>query len=465
MADNNKIEKFSASLDGKLVRPGDPEYDESRAVWNGMIDKRPALIVQCGVVSDVVESVNFARDNGLLVSVKGGGHGVAGKAVCDDGLMIDLSGMKNVNVDAESKTATVEAGATIGDVDRETQKFGLATPVGVVSKTGIAGLTMGGGIGYLGRKYGLTLDNLLSVELINYNGDIITANETENPDLFWALRGGGGNFGVVVSFEFRLHEVGPKLMSAQIFYPIEECGKILRSYRKFSSQAADEIACYALVVKVPPVPPFPERFQTKTAIAIVACHSGELEVAREELAPLETFGNPILSLIQPMDFVSMQQGFDAGVPSGMRYYWKAHYFDRLTDEMIEVFVSHVNPLPGSFSLVGFEPLGGAINRVEKSATAFSRRDANYVLGIWSGWEDPEMDQSVINWTRRLHQKMTPFAMGGVYSNYLDQDDEDQASAAFGTSYERLRAVKAKYDPENFFRINHNIKPKKAVRGA
>jgi len=458
MLDQTTIQQLSQTLNNPLLLPADSEYDNARSVWNGMIDKRPAMIAMCTNVDDIVKCVNFARKNKMLVSIKGGGHSVAGKAVCNDGLMINLSEMKGVVVDSVGKTVTVESGATIGDLDSETQKFGLATPVGIVSKTGIAGLTLGGGIGYLGRKHGLSLDNLISVKLVTANGDLVSASEKENPDLFWALRGGGGNFGVVTSFEFKLHKVGPEVMVAQVFYPIENSKEVLKFYREFTKNASNELACYALVVRVPPVDPFPQEFQGKTAIALVACHSGSLENGKIELKPLQGFGKPILRVISPMPFLALQTNFDPGVPSGMRYYWKAHYMDKLTDEAIQVFADYTKELPGALSIVGFEPLGGAINKVKEDATAFPQRSASYVLGIWSGWIEPSDDEKIISWNRDLHSKMKPHVSDGVYSNYLDHDDVNQVNSAFGTNYKRLQEIKRKYDPDNFFRINHNILP-------
>lgn len=459
MLDQKTIQEFSQTLSQPLIMPFDSGYDEERSVWNGMVDKRPAMIAKCMNADDIKKCVNFAQSHDLLVSIKGGGHNVAGKAVCDDGLMINLSQMNAVIVDPDKRTVSVESGATIGDLDRETQKFGLATPVGIVSKTGIAGLTLGGGLGYLGRKHGLTIDNLLSVELVTAKGDLIAANEDENAELFWALRGGGGNFGVVTSFTFKLHEVGPEIMTAQVFYPFEEAKQVLKFYREFTSNAEDELAGYALVVRVPPADPFPKALQGKTAIALVASYAGSLDDGKKALEPLENFGNPILRVIMPMSFLSLQSSFDQGVPKGMRYYWKAHYMDHLSDEAIEVLINHTNQIPGPFSIVGFEPFGGAITRVEESTTAFPQRSASYVLGLWSGWIEKENDEKNINWTRELYNKMTPFASGGVYSNYLDNDDSDKIRASFGSNYSRLQDVKNKYDPKNFFRLNQNIIPK------
>ncbi|WP_152269555.1 FAD-binding oxidoreductase [Agriterribacter humi] len=458
MLDQITIQEFSQTLSQPLIMPFDAGYDEGRSVWNGMVDKRPAMISNCKNADDIKKCLNFAQHHDLLVSIKGGGHNVAGKAVCDGGLMINLSQMNTVIVDPVKRTVRVESGATIGELDRETQKFGLATPVGIVSKTGIAGLTLGGGLGYLGRKHGLTIDNLISVELVTAKGDLISANETENPDLFWALRGGGGNFGVVTSFEFKLHELGPEIMAAQVFYPIEDAKQVLKFYREFTSNAADELVGNAYVLRVPPADPFPEALQGKIAIALVVCYAGSLDDGKTALEPLENFGNPILRVIMPMSFLALQTIFDQGGPKGVRSYWKTHYIDHVSDEAIDVFVNHTTHIPGPLSVVGFESFGGAINRVEENATAFPHRSASYVFGIYSGWTKAENDEKIISWTRELYDKMTAFASGGEYSNYLDHDDSDKIRASFGSNYSRLQHVKYKYDPNNFFKINQNIIP-------
>lgn len=459
MLDQITIQEFSQTLSQPLIMPSDSGYDEGRSVWNGMVDKRPAMIAKCINADDVIKCVKFAQNHDLLVSVKGGGHNVAGRAVCDDGLMINLSQMNTVIVDPVKRTARVESGATIGELDKETQKFGLATPVGIVSKTGIAGLTLGGGNGYLGRKHGLTIDNLLSVELVTAKGDLITANETENPDLFWALRGGGGNFGVVTSFEFKLHEIGPEIMTARVFYPIEDVKQVLKFYREFSSSAADEVAAYALIITVPPTDPFPESHQGKTAIALLVSYAGSLDDGKIALEPLEKFGNPFLRLIMPMSFLDLQTSFDKSAPYGIRNYWKAHYMDLLSDEAIDVLSNYSHDIPGPLTVIGFEPFGGAITRIEESATAFPQRNASFILGIFSGWIERADDEKNINWARELYNKMTPFTSGGAYSNYLDNDDSHKVSASYGSNYSRLQEVKNKYDLNNFFRLNQNIAPK------
>jgi len=458
MLDRSAIDEFRRSLSGSLLLPENADYDEVRSIWNGMIDRRPALIARCLLADDVVTAVRFARAQELGVSVRCGGHSVSGKSVCDAGLMIDLSQMNTVSIDPEAKTARVEGGAMLGDFDAAAQKFGLATTAGMVSETGVGGLTLGGGVGYLARRFGLTSDNLLGADLVTATGEQIRASTTENQDLFWALRGGGGNFGIATAFEFRLHEVGPQVLVGQAFYPLDDATEVLRFYRDLTSDAPDELASYALAVNVPPVDPFPDEHQGNPAIAIVSCFSGDLEEGKQVLAPLEAFGDPILRFVQPMPYTALQQAFNDGVPDGQRYYWKSHFHRELSDEAIHTFVEHVTSLPGPFSIVGFEPMGGAINRVNPTATAFPHRSAQFGLGIWSGWIDPADDDAAIAWTRKLHKAMTPFSTGGVYSNYLDQDEDGSASAAFADNLERLRGVKAKYDPDNFFNANQNIAP-------
>ena len=458
MLDRSAIDDFRNSLKGLLVLPEDADYDEVRTVWNAMIDRRPALIARCLSADDVVNAVKFARAQELSVSVRCGGHSVAGKSVCDDGLMIDLSQMNSVTIDPEARTARVDGGAMLGNLDAAAQKFGLATTAGIVSETGVGGLTLGGGVGYLARRFGLTSDNLLGADVVTAAGDQIRASATENPDLFWALRGGGGNFGIVTSFEFRLHEVGPEVLVGQAFYPLEATAEVLRFYRDSMSDAPDELCSSAFAVTVPPIEPFPEEYQGKPAIVIVSCYSGDLEEGKAVLAPLEAFGDPILRFVQPMPYTALQQAFNEGTPNGQRYYWKAQFQGELSDEAIDTFTEHVTSLPGPFSIVGFEPMGGAINRVDATDTAFPHRGAEFSLGIWSGWADPADDEAAIAWTRKLYEAMTPFSMGGVYSNYMDSDEDGRAVAAFADNLERLKVIKARYDPDNFFNANQNILP-------
>jgi FAD/FMN-containing dehydrogenase len=461
MLDESSLVKFKQALRGRLIRPEDPSYNSARAVWNGMIDRRPAMIVRCADSQDVIQTVKFARQSNLPVSVRGGGHGVAGKAVSDDAIMIDLSLLNSVDVDPDSRIAHVGGGATLGDLDKETQAHGLATTGGLVSETGIAGLTLGGGIGYLARRFGLTLDNLVSAKVVTADGELLHADNTTNQDLFWAIRGGGGNFGVVTSFSFQLHQVGPEVVAAQIFYPFEQAERVLRSYRDLMATAPDELSCYALAVNIPPVEPFPEEHHGKTAIVLVGCYTGETKDGLALFEPLKNLGDPIVALVSPMPYTTLQQSFDAGTPKGQRYYWKAHYFEEISDDAIAKFVELANSLPGAFSIAGFEPMGGAINRVNSTDTAFAHRDASFSFGIWAGWSDPGDDKRMIAWAREFHEAMKPYSTGGAYFNYLDRDDEDLLASTLGLAHQRLREIKAKYDPDNFFRLNQNIKPQAA----
>ncbi|HUF01085.1 MAG TPA: FAD-binding oxidoreductase [Gaiellaceae bacterium] len=442
-------ERFAGMLRGQLIRPGSRSYDETRALWNGMIDRRPVLVARCAGTADVIACVDFARGQDLALSVRGGGHGVAGKAACD-GLMIDLSHMRDVHVDAKARVARVGGGSTWGTVDHETQAFGLAVTGGVDSRTGVGGLTLGGGIGYLARAHGLTIDSLLSAEVVLADGSMVTASATENPDLFWALRGGGGGFGIVTTFEFQLHAVGPEVMTAQVFHGMDGAAEALAFYRDFMSTAPDEAACYPLFVNVPPVDPFPPQHHGKTALVFVGCHAGSLEDGEEALRPLGEFGAPFFSAIAPMPYATLQSSFDAGAPDGGRFYWKAHYLDELSDALIDLLVERVDPLPGPYSNVFVECLGGAVARVSSDATAFPHRDVPFSLGVSSGWADAAEDERAIAWTRSLFEATAPHASGGVYVNYLDRDEDDRIAAAYGANLPRLEGVRRMYDPEGLF---------------
>jgi len=441
---------------GEVVEPGDADYERARRVWNGMIDRRPALIARCAGTADVIAALEYARRSGLPVTARGGGHGVAGKAVCDGGVVIDLSKMDDVHVDHRAKTARVGPGATWGQVDRETQAFGLAVTGGVDSRTGVAGLTLGGGVGHLARAIGLTIDNLISAEVVLADGQVVTASADDHPDLYWALRGGGGNFGIVTSFEFRLHEVGPEVMTAQVFYPMEQAAGVLASYREFMLAAPDEVSCYALFINVPPVEPFLEEDHGKTTLALVGSYAGDIDAGEEALAPLTVIGSSMLSVLVPMPYATLQSSFDAGAPEGGRYYWKATYLDELSDELISVLAERVDPLPGPYSNVFVEPMGGAISQVGASTTAFAHRDAVFGLGISSGWDDPANDDSGVDWTRSLYSAIASYGCGGVYANYVDRDEEDRLGEAWGANQSRLREIKQTYDPDGVFHGNVDI---------
>ncbi|MEF8901591.1 MAG: FAD-binding oxidoreductase [Halovenus sp.] len=458
LPEDETVQAFHDGMHGEVLHPGDEGYTEARTVWNAMIEKYPSLVVRPTGAADVIEAVDFARDHDLLLAVKSGGHNFAGTAVCDEGLVIDLSPMDAVRVDPHARRARVQGGATWADFDHEAQAHGLATTGGLVSTTGVAGLTLGGGQGYLARKHGLTIDNLVGADVVTADGDLVHASAEENPDLFWALRGGGGNFGVVTSFEFQLHEVGPEVLAGPVFHPYEDAREALRFYREFTADAPAELACYALVVHVPPEPPFPEAFQGDPAVAFAVCYAGPVEEAEGVVQPLREFGEPILDGIRPMQYTALQQSFDDGSPEGYRWYTKSHYLDSLPEGAIGTIVDHTDPLPGPLTQVAIEPLGGAVSDVGRTATAFPHREAAYSIGIWPGWGDPDRDDDMIEWAREFHGAMEPYATDGVYSNYLDRDEDERIRAAYGENYDRLVEVKDEWDPGNLFRMNQNVEP-------
>jgi FAD/FMN-containing dehydrogenase len=445
----DRIQAFRATFRGETIRPGDDSYDPARRIWNASIDKRPGLIARCSGVADVIAAVNFARDNGLLVAVRGGGHNVGGRALCDGGLVIDLSRMKGIHVDAAKRRARVQAGATLGDVDRETHVYGLAVPTGVISKTGIAGLTLGGGVGWLVRKYGLTCDNVLSFDLVRADGTLLTASATENKDLFWALRGGGGNFGVVASFEYQLHPVST-IFGGMVVHPRAAAADVLRFYRDFVESAPEELTAYAVLMTTPDGVP---------AIAVAACHCGDLAEGERVLQPLRSFGSPLLDAIQPMPFPQMQAMLDDAFPSGNQNYWKSAFLPKLKDEAIEAIVDHANRAASPLTAIAIEYYGGVAGRVGVAETAFAHRAAEYDIGVLTQWADPAESARHIAWARSLAAALEPFATGAHLLNFLGEDEDRRAiQGAFGANYERLRAVKKKYDPTNFFRVNQNIEP-------
>lgn len=443
-------EDLRPRLRGQLLRPGDQGFDESMSLWNGMADGVPELVVRCRGSSDVVAAVRYARANGLPVSAKGGGHGVSGAAVRHGGLLLDLSAMDWVRIDPASRRGQVGPGARWGDLDREAQAFGLATTGGVDSRTGIAGLTLGGGLGWLARSFGLACDNLVAADVVTAEGELVRASDSENTDLMWALRGGGANFGVVTSFEFSLHALGPEVTVLQAFHPIEAAGEVLRYYRDFMSDAPNEVSCYALMVHVPPAAPFPSEHHGAPALALVACHSGPLEKGREALRALEGVGTPILQATEPMPYAALQGAFDAGFPNGQRYYWKSCYLDSLSEEAIDTLVDAAGDLPGPYTAVFLEAMGGAISRVPPSSTAFPHRQASFNLTFAPGWTEPRHDEQYIDWARTAQSRMAPYSTGGVYANYLDRDDGDRAPAAYGENLQRLRELKARFDPQGLF---------------
>ena len=442
------IEELQASLQGEMLRPGDHGYDEARMVWNRMIDKHPSMIIRCSGVADVIDAVNFARTHELLVAVRGGGHNVAGKAVCDEGMVIDLSKMKGIRVDPTQDTAQAQAGLLNAECDREAQAFGLATTMGVVSDTGNAGLTLGGGYGWLAGKYGMTCDNLLSADVVTADGRFLTASISENEDLFWGLRGGGGNFGVVTSFEYRLHPVD-QVLGGMILYPMEKAKDVLRFYHEFSISAPDELSTMAFLATAPSGDP---------AVIIVLCYCGSSDEGEKVVKPVRTLGKPLADLIQVMSYGDLQKMLDPLLPTGHCYYWKASIIRELSDEAIETLLAHALPLPTPMSGVGFQQLHGVSSRVGQDETAYPHRYDHYEFFPIVVSEDRGEVEKNIYWARELWEAMQPFTTGAVYVNDLGDEGEARVKEAYGSIYPRLVEVKNKYDPTNLFRLNQNVKP-------
>jgi FAD/FMN-containing dehydrogenase len=459
-AETTGLDRLRDSMRGPVIAPDDAGYDAARAIWNGAIDRRPACIARCTGVADVVAAVRFARERDLVVAVRSGGHGVGGHALCDGGLVIDLSPMKGIRVDPAARTARAEAGVLWGELDRETQLHGLATVGGIVTHTGIAGLTLGGGIGWLTRKYGATVDNLLSADLVTAEGELLTASGDENPDLFWGIRGGGGNFGVVTSFEYRLHAVGPIVLAGPIFHPLEDAREVLAFYREFIATAPDELTTIFELSVAPPVPILPEDVHGKPIVMVGACDAGAPEDGIEAVRPLKEFGNPIVDLLEPKLYTALQSMFDPSVPHGWHRYWKSVELPLLTDDAIDTLVEHASAQtsPKSYCIV-FQ-LGGALARAGADMTSFSQRDAGHNVNINAVWtEDDPGGERHVAWARDFFSAMQPHARGRVYLNFLGDEGAERVRLAYGDrQYERLAELKRAYDPTNFFRRNQNIEP-------
>jgi FAD/FMN-containing dehydrogenase len=452
-------EEQPEAITGEMLTPGDDGYDEARAVWNGRFDRRPALIVRCTSADDVAAAVRLARARSMAISVKGGGHDYAGNTVGDGGLLIDLGRMRDVEVDPERRRARVGAGATWRQVDEATQAHGLATPAGTVSNVGVAGFTLGGGAGWLTRKHGLSVDNLLSAEVVTASGDIVQADATENPDLYWAIRGGGGNFGIVTGFEYALHEVGPDVVAGQVMYPVERGGELLRFFRDQMREAPDELMAFAFFLRVPPLEFFPEEHHGRIAIDFVLGWFGAVEEGEAALAPFRGHGDPIFDMVGPQPYLQLQQSFDAGMSSkGNRWYSRFHFIDDLTDEAIDTIVDGLGEMPGDFTTVYLGAEGGAPGRFDADATAYPHRSSECFLHIFPGWAEPSADDAVMAWARGLGDAVASHAAGGVYVNMLGEDEQSRLPAAYQANWERLRELKAKWDPDNVFRMNHNITP-------
>jgi len=453
---DDAVSALRASLRGPLLLEGDPGYDASRSIWNAMIDRRPALVVRCAGVADVRRAVDFARTHRLLSSIRGGGHNIAGHAVAEGGLMIDLSSMRSVRVDPIAKRAHVEPGALLADVDHECQAFGLATPLGINSTTGVAGLTLGGGFGWLSRRYGMTVDNLVAADVVTADGRLRRASAKEEPDLFWAIRGGGGNFGVVTRFELALHEVGPEVLAGLVVFPLSEAPTALRRYRDLAAKLPDETSLWAVLRKAPPLPFLPASVHGKEIIAFALCHTGDTRSGQATLEAVKALGKPVGEHVGPAPYAGWQKAFDPLLAPPARNYWKSHNFRTLSDGAIDVLVRSASSLPSPHSELIVAQLGGAVSRVPAAATAYPHRDSPFVVNVHGRWETSAEDVAGTRWARDVFRDLTPFASGGVYVNFLTADEVDRVRAAYGPAYDRLVTAKKTYDPENLFRTNPNV---------
>jgi FAD/FMN-containing dehydrogenase len=451
------IAGLRTGLRGELVQPDDQGYDEVRKVYNGMIDKRPALIVRAADAADVISAVNFARENEMLLAVRGGGHNGAGLGTNDGGLVIDLSPMSGVRVDPASRTVRVEGGATWGEVDHATHTFGLAVPTGIISSTGVGGLTLGGGHGYLTRKYGLTIDNLLSADVVLADGSLVTTSEEAYEDLFWAIRGGGGNFGVVTSFEFKAHPVST-IIGGPTLWPLEQAAEAMRFYRDFMEQASEDEYGFFAFLKVPPGPPFPEHLHFKTMCAVVWCYAGPPEEAEEVFRPAREFGPPAFEFLGSMPLPTLNGMFDALFPAGMQWFWKHNFVNELSEESISLYVEHGSKIPTLLSAIHLYPVDGAAHQVGEDETAFSYRSARW-SAVYVGIDpDPANKDLVAGWAKDTWEALHPHSAGGAYVNMTMEEGEDRIRASYRGNYDRLVEVKEKYDPTNLFSVNQNIKP-------
>jgi FAD/FMN-containing dehydrogenase len=445
--DDAMVQALSESLEGDVVTPASPSYDEVREIWNAMIDRRPGLIVRCLTAQDVIRAVNFARENDLLVTVRGAGHNIAGNSIADGAIMIDLSGMKAIDVDAASKTVTAQPGVTLGELDAATN-----------STTGIAGLTLGGGFGWLSRTYGMTIDNLISADVVTAGGDLVQASADSNPDLFWAIRGGGGNFGVVTSFKYQLHSVGPEILSGLIVHPGSETRACLDFYRDFAAQAPDELSTWVVMRKAPPLPFLPEEVHGTDVLIFAVMYTGDMESGEKAVQALRDYGSPIADVIGPHPFTGWQQAFDPLLTPGLRNYWKSHNFSGLSDGLFDVFVAAAASLPSPHSEIFIGQLGGAQSRIDPTATAYWPRNSAYTMNVHTRWESAAEDEKCVAWARQLFNDTEPHATGGVYVNFMPADETDRIGNAYGGNYDRLASIKKQWDPTNLFRVNHNIKP-------
>ena len=456
---SSKLEKeLKSMIKGSVLMPGDPVYEEVRQIWNAMIDRRPAMIAQCADADDVAPAIAFARRNKLEISIRGAGHNIAGNALCNDGLTIDFSKMKNVRVDAAKRRAYVEPGASLADLDEATQRYGLATPVGINSTTGIAGLTLGGGFGWLTRKYGMTIDNLVSVEIVTAEGKQLHSNETENADLFWAIRGGGGNFGVVTQFEFQLFPVGPEIFAGLMVFPFSQAKRILNNYRQFVKSAPEELNVWVVLRKAPPLPFLPENVHGREVVVLPIFYSGAAAEAEKLIAPLRAFGEAHGEHLGVQPYVAWQKAFDPLLTAGARNYWKSHNFTELADGAVNAIIEFAGKLPSPQCEIFIGLIAGAPNRIAPDAMAYGHRDAKFVLNVHGRWNEAKDDQTGIGWARDFFKASAPYASAGAYVNFMTAEEGDRVITAYGANYDRLVRIKKRYDPDNIFHLNQNVKP-------
>jgi FAD/FMN-containing dehydrogenase len=454
-----QITNLQGSISGSVIVPGDTHYDEARIIWNAMIDRKPGVIIQCSTTADVPPSIAFARKHNLEITIRGAGHNIAGNSISDGGLVIDFSNMKNVNVDTATSRATVEPGATLGDFDAAVQAHGLATPVGINSTTGMAGLTIGGGFGWLSRKYGMTVDNLLSVNLVTVEGVSITASADENPDLFWAVRGGGGNFGVITQFEYALYPVGPDVLAGLIVYPLKQARQVLNRYREFTRDAPEDLSVWSVMRKAPPLPFLPEDVHGKGIVILAFMYAGDIAEGKDLVSVLNGFGEPYGEHVGVMPYTDWQQSFDPLLTPGARNYWKSHNFTELTDDVQDIMINYAGTLPSPQCEIFVAHIAGAANRVAPDEMAYGARDTKYVLNVHGRWDAAADDETCISWSRDFFNASKPYASAGAYVNFMTEEEGDRVESAYGANYDRLLEVKRKYDPDNVLHMNQNINPK------
>lgn len=457
MLNKASLDQFRISLRGELIQPQDEGYDAARKVYNGMIDRRPRLIARCLDVGDIISAVKFARENNLLLAVRGGGHNGAGLGVCDDGLVIDLSRRRGTRVDPKKRTVQVESGCTWGDVDHATHVFGLAVPCGIISTTGVAGLTLGGGHGYLTRKFGLTIDNLLEADVVLADGSFVTASAGENEDLYWALRGGGGNFGVVASFTFKAYPVST-VYAGPMLWPLDKAVQVMEWYREFLPKAPEEMFGFLAFLNVPPAPPFPEHLHGKTMCGVVWCYSGPINEAEKAFKPIRQIGPPAVDFVGPMPYPMLQTLFDPLLPTGLQWYWKGDFVNELSDEAIKLHLKYGSELPSLLSTMHLYPIDGAPQRVKKNDTAFSFREARWSMVIAGIDPDPTNKDRITKWAKTYWEALHPYSAGGAYVNFMMEEGQNRVEATYRDNYKRLSQIKRKYDPMNLFRVNQNIPP-------